>query len=66
MLTPYCPEVVRNAKYSLKETAAKLGLHPNTVRNYTHKGLIRVEYSKANGWPRYTGSEILRFWNETL
>ena len=64
MLTPYRPEVKLNARYSVKETAALLGVHPNTVHNYTLAGHLRAIYSKATSWPRYEGREIIRFWEE--
>lgn len=65
-MTAYRPDVVPNARYSVKETAALLGVHPNTVNNYAkHRGL-RPSYSKANGWPKFTGAEILRFWQESI
>lgn len=66
MLTPYPPKVSPNARYSLKEAAGLLGVHPNTVSNYTKRGAIRVQYSKANGRPRYLGSDILKLWEETI
>ena len=66
MMTPYKPDVVLDARYSLKETAAILGVHPNTIRNYTKKNEIRAIYGKYSKWPRYTGAEILKFWEQIL
>lgn len=65
-MTPYRPEVVPDARYSLKEAAALLGVHPNTMRNYTKRHIVRVVYGKADGRPRYTGAELLRLWIETI
>lgn len=66
MITPYRPEVKLNARYSVKEAAAILGVHPNTLHNHTVRGNIRAIYSKATCRPRYTGAEILRFWEEII
>lgn len=65
MLTPYRPDVKPDARYSVKDTAALLGVHPNTIRNYTVAGHLRALYSKATMRPRYEGREIIRFWEET-
>lgn len=66
MITPYRPDIVPNARYSVKQTAELLGVHPNTILNYTKRRVLRVSYSKADGRPKYTGAEILRFWEETV
>lgn len=66
MMTAYRPDVVLNARYSVKETAALLGIHPNTVRNYVKGHKLRVEYCKANGRPRCTGAAILKLWEQTI
>lgn len=66
MMTPYCPNVIPNARYSKKEAAELLGVHPNTISNYVKRSGLRATYSKANGWPKFTGAEILRFWKESL
>ena len=66
MMTAYRPDVVLNARYSVKETAAILGIHPNTVRNYVKEQKLRAVYSTVNGWPRFTGAAILKLWEQTI
>jgi len=66
MITSHRPDVCTTDKYSLKEAAKALGIHPNTLYNHTKRGAIRVEYFAANGRPRYTGAEIIRYWNESI
>lgn len=66
MITAYRPDVKINARYSVKEAAEILGIHRNTLHNHTIRGNIRAIYSRSTCWPKYTGAEILRFWEETI
>lgn len=56
------PDVKKNARYNVKETAKLLGIHRNTLQNHTDKGHITAHIHKATGRKFYTGEEIVRFW----
>lgn len=61
MVTSTMPNVIPTSRYTIKETCAILGVHRNTLRAYVRAGYIRCSV-KQNG-KRFTGTEILRFWN---
>ncbi len=50
-------------RYSVTETAGILGIHRNTLRRYTDRGLIRCGFRRGTGRKFYLGSEIRRFWS---
>lgn len=56
------PKVKPASRYSVTQTCAILGIHRNTLLNYTKKGDITCHYRKATGAKFYTGTEITRFW----
>ena len=57
------PDVRPAGRYTVKETCEKLGIHRNTLLNYTNTGLIRCAFGKRTLRKYYTGIEIIRFWN---
>lgn len=62
MLTAIEPEVNKTGRYGIGEAAELLGIHRNTLRNYTEQGLIKCGIKRQTGKKFYQGSEILRFW----
>lgn len=60
------PNVRPNARYSVTETCALLGIHRNTLRRYTMKGRIRIGIRKSTARKFYLGSEIINFWNKQI
>lgn len=60
------PNVRPNARYSVTETCALLGIHRNTLRRYTMKGRIRIGIRKSTARKFYLGSEIINFWNRQI
>ncbi len=61
-MTALEPQVVDAGRYSANETAEALGIHRNSLKNYTEQGLIRPGVRIANGRKFYTGAEIKKFW----
>lgn len=55
-------EYTFNDLLTIKETCAVLGIHRDTLRSYTTKGMITA-YKHANGAVRYSPDEITRFLN---
>lgn len=57
------PQISPACRLTLKETAKVLGVHVNSIRNYTLKGLLKCEFHCTNK-RFYKGSEIIRFWRK--
>lgn len=57
------PKVCLTGRYSVTETCKLLGIHRNTLLNYTRSGKIRVGFRKATGRKFYLGSEIAKIWH---
>ena len=47
-----------NADLMVSEVAAIAGCHPNTVRRYEHRGVVRPQRD-LNGYRRYTMEQAL-------
>lgn len=62
MMTFTEPKIDKDGRYSTMETCKVLGIHRNTLMNYTKAGHIRCGYRRENARKFYLGSEILRFW----
>lgn len=71
------PEVNPTGRYSIKETCEYLGIHRDTLRDYTEKHYIKCSFRKLsscvrndrrNTTPRkfYLGAEIIRFWRSQM
>jgi DNA-binding transcriptional MerR regulator len=56
------PEIPTTGRYSVKETCRILGIHRNTLLEYTKRGLITAGVRRATFRKFYTGSEILKLW----
>lgn len=59
MITCEEPEVTLSGRYTAIEASKKLGIHRNTLRVYTEKGLIKCVKLKRRV---YYGRDILKFW----
>lgn len=57
------PDVKPNGMYRTNEAAALLGMARTSFWRCVTKGLIKRKYHKADLQPRYSGKEILRFYN---
>lgn len=66
MITPEEPKVSEKGRYSVKQASEVLGIHRNTLRNYTEAGLIKCGFRKASYRKFYEGREILKFWKASL
>lgn len=62
MITPTIPKVERDGYYTATATANALGMHRNSILNYTMRGLLRPETARKV----YRGAEIIRFWQSRL
>lgn len=52
------------ATLSLKEAAKRLGVHPNTLRNWEQRGLIRLVRLPGSRYRRVPASEVQRLLRE--
>ncbi|WP_106827692.1 helix-turn-helix domain-containing protein [Parabacteroides pacaensis] len=66
MITVNEPNVAATNRYSVMQACEILGVHRNTLRNYTNQGLIKCGYRKTTARKFYTGAELLRFWRASL
>mgnify|MGYP002623533807 CR=1 FL=1 len=66
MITPTCPNVEVDGYYSITSTAAALGMHRNSILNYTTRGLLKPEFRPETARKVYQGKEIIRFWRSRL
>lgn len=56
------PQVNMNGRYCVNATCKLLGIHRNTLLNYTKAGYIRCGYRATSKRKFYYGREIVRFW----
>lgn len=66
MITPTCPKVDADGYYTTTATAAALGMHRNSVLNYTERGLLKPEFRPETARKVFRGAEIIRFWRARL
>lgn len=66
MITAIEPKVEASGRYSVAQASEVLGIHRNTLRNYTEQGLIKCGFRKQTARKFYLGSEILKFWRAQL
>ena len=59
------PSVQLNERYSVFATCEHLKIHRNTLRRYEERCLINPSFHPS-GLKFFFGSEILRFWEDTL
>ena len=60
------PNVQLTSRYTVTETCTILGIHRNTLRRYTNRGVIQSGFRKSTLKRFYLGSEILKFWQRQL
>ena len=60
------PDVETNARYSIKQTAEKLGISRRTVYRYISEKILTVQYRQAGNKPFVTGQDITKAWMKTL
>lgn len=65
-MIPTIPEVSKSGRYAPKQTCEALGISLRTLQNHTKEGLIKCGRRRSNGRPFYEGSEIIRYWRDTL
>ncbi|MBS1842861.1 MAG: helix-turn-helix domain-containing protein [Actinobacteria bacterium] len=53
-------------RLSVRETARKLGVHENTVRNWESKGILRAAKLPGSGFRRFDPSEVARLQSEMV
>ncbi|MGA2013211.1 MAG: MerR family transcriptional regulator [Solirubrobacteraceae bacterium] len=53
-------------RLNVRETAARLGVHENTVRNWEEKGLLRAVKLPGSGYRRFDAAEVERMRDEML
>jgi excisionase family DNA binding protein len=53
-------------RLNVRETAARLGVHENTVRNWEDKGLLRAVKLPGSGYRRFDEAEVERMRDEML
>ena len=56
------PQVNMNGRYCVSATCKLLGIHRNTLLNYTKAGYIRCGFRANSKRKFYYGREIVRFW----
>lgn len=66
MITATEPVVNATSRYSITEAAKILGVHRNSIMNYTKSGLLKCGIRKATKRKFYTGIEILKFWRASI
>ena len=49
---------------SVRETAKRLGVHENTVRNWEAKGILRAVRLPGSGFRRFDLEQVDRMWKE--
>ncbi len=59
------PEVEPTGRYSINETAIKLGISRRTVERYIKNEDIKAQVRKIDGKHYVTGIEILKVWNQS-
>ena len=50
-----------SCEYSIREAAALLDIHRNTLAEWTKRGLIKVKENRKTLRKSYLGSELLKF-----
>jgi excisionase family DNA binding protein len=53
-------------RLSVRETARRLGVHENTVRNWEDKGLLRAAKLPGSGYRRFDEAEVERLRSEMV
>jgi len=53
-------------RLSVRETARRLGVHENTVRNWEERGIVRAVRLPGSGYRRFDPAEVERLRHEML
>jgi excisionase family DNA binding protein len=53
-------------RLSVRDTARKLGVHENTVRNWESKGILRAVKLPGSGYRRFDSAEVARLHGEMV
>jgi excisionase family DNA binding protein len=53
-------------RLNVRETAERLGVHENTIRNWEQKGLLRAVRLPGSGYRRFEATEVARLHKEML
>jgi len=53
-------------RFNVRETARKLGVHENTVRNWEEKGILRAAKLPGSGYRRFDAAEVSRLHDEMV
>ena len=51
---------------NVRETATRLGVHENTVRNWEQKGLLRAVRLPGSGYRRFDADDVDRLHDEMI
>lgn len=49
---------------NVRDTARRLGVHENTVRNWERRGLLRAVRLPGSGFRRFDAADVDRLWKE--
>jgi predicted site-specific integrase-resolvase len=66
MLANNLDGVLPTNRYSIAETCKILQCHRNSLLKWTNEGRIKCEYHRATMRKYYTGTQIEKFWRNTL
>lgn len=61
-MTCVAPDVHRDGRYSITESAKALGIDRTTIYRYMEQKLIKFGVHKYNSRRFILGSELIRFW----
>lgn len=53
-------------RLSVRDTARKLGVHENTVRNWESKGILHAAKLPGSGYRRFDAAEVARLHSEMV
>jgi len=53
-------------RLSVRDTARKLGVHENTVRNWESRGILRAVKLPGSGYRRFDAAEVARLHSEMV
>ena len=51
---------------SVRETAKRLGVHENTVRNWEQRGVLHAVRLPGSGFRRFDADQVDRMWKEMV
>ena len=66
MITSEEPTVSSTGRYTVTQTCEILGIHRNTLREYTSSGRIKCGFRRESARKFYEGKELIRFWRAQL